>query len=51
MVEWMQVDGPLDAFPPASYKNLFGDVPLKARSVVKAEHGGHARAGDQRKAA
>jgi hypothetical protein len=40
MVEWIQVDGPLDAFPPPSYKNLFGDVPLKARSVVKAENAG-----------
>jgi mono/diheme cytochrome c family protein len=37
MVEWMQVDGPIDAFPPPSYRNLFADVPLKARSVVKAE--------------
>ena len=40
LVEWMQVDGPIDAFPPPSYKNLFGDVPLKARSVVKAEMAG-----------
>jgi len=37
MVEWMQIDGPIDAFPPASYKALYGDVPLKARSIVKAE--------------
>jgi len=37
MVEWMQIDGPIDAFPPASYKALYDDVPLKARSVVKAE--------------
>jgi mono/diheme cytochrome c family protein len=40
LVEWMQVDGPIDAFPPPSYRNLFGDVPLKARSVVKAEMAG-----------
>lgn len=40
MVEWMQVDGPITAFPPPSYTNLFGDVPLKARSVVKAEMAG-----------
>jgi hypothetical protein len=37
LVEWMQVDGPIDAFPPPSYKNLFSEVPMKARSVVKAE--------------
>ncbi|WP_395747417.1 DUF1592 domain-containing protein [Prosthecobacter sp.] len=36
-VEWMQIDGPLDAFPPPAYTALYGDVPLKARSVVKAE--------------
>ena len=40
LVEWLQVEGPIDAFPPPSYKNLFGDVPLKARSIVKAEHEG-----------
>ena len=40
LVEWIQVDGPIEAFPPPSYKNLFGDVPLKARSVVKAENAG-----------
>ncbi|NBV21792.1 MAG: DUF1592 domain-containing protein [Proteobacteria bacterium] len=40
MVEWIQVDGPIDAFPPPSYQNLFAEVPLKARSVVKAELAG-----------
>ncbi len=40
MVEWLQVEGPIGAFPPPSYQNLFGDVPLKARSVVKAELAG-----------
>ena len=39
-VEWMQIDGPLDAFPPPSYTALYGEVPLKARSVVKAELAG-----------
>ena len=37
MVESLRIDGPLDAFPPASYDKLFARVPLKARSVVKAE--------------
>ncbi len=36
-VEWLKVEGPIDAFPPPSYANLFSGVPLKARSVVKAE--------------
>jgi hypothetical protein len=39
-VEWLKIEGPLDAFPPPSYANLFSGVPLKARSVVKAESTG-----------
>ena len=37
LVEWMRIDGPLDPFPPPRYARLFDGVPLKARSVVKAE--------------
>jgi cytochrome c553 len=37
MVEWIKIEGPIDAFPPPSYQNLFAGVPLKARSVVRAE--------------
>lgn len=37
LVEWMKIEGPLDPFPPARYATLFEGVPLKARSVVKAE--------------
>ena len=37
LVEWMKIEGPIDAFPPPSYGSLFADIPLKARSVVKAE--------------
>ena len=37
VVEWMQIEGPLGEFPPESYRRLFGDVPLKPRSVIKAE--------------
>ena len=37
LVEWMKIEGPLDAFPPPRYATLFDGVPLKARSVAKAE--------------
>jgi len=37
MVEWIKVQGPIDPFPSPSYRVLFGDVPLKARSVLAAE--------------
>ena len=37
LVEWMKIEGPLDEFPPPRYATLFEGVPLKARSVVKAE--------------
>jgi hypothetical protein len=36
-VEWMKIEGPLDAFPSPRYATLFDGIPLKARSVVKAE--------------
>lgn len=36
-VEWLKIDGPLDEFPPPRYATLFEGVPLKARSVVRAE--------------
>jgi hypothetical protein len=40
MVEWIQIEGPVDAFPSAGYQTLFGGVPLQARSVVRAEAAG-----------
>lgn len=40
LVEWLKIEGPVDPFPSASYKQLFGDVPLKARSVADAENAG-----------
>lgn len=40
LVEWMKIEGPLDPFPPPRYATLFDGVPLKARSVVKAEAAG-----------
>ena len=30
-VEWLEIEGPLDEYPPAGYKRLFGDLPLKGR--------------------
>lgn len=35
VVEWVEVEGPLDAWPPEGYKRLFGDVPLEPRSVAR----------------
>lgn len=38
--ELMELEGPLDEFPPPSHKQLFGDLPLKPASVVEAELAG-----------
>jgi len=38
--ERMELEGPLGEFPPPSHKRLFGDLPLKPASVVKAELAG-----------
>ncbi len=38
--ELMELEGPLGEFPPQSHKRLFGDLPLKPASVVKAERAG-----------
>ena len=38
--ELMELEGPLGEFPPPSHKRLFGDLPLKPASVVKAERAG-----------
>ena len=38
--ELMELEGPLDEFPPPGHKRLFGDLPLKPASVVKAERAG-----------
>jgi len=40
LVEWIKIEGPVGAWPPASYQSLFADVPLKPRSVAKAESEG-----------
>jgi hypothetical protein len=36
-LDWLEIDGPIGAFPPVSYEKLFAGVPLKPRSVAKAE--------------
>jgi hypothetical protein len=36
-VQWVEIEGPIDPWPPPGYARLFGDVPLKPTSVAKAE--------------
>ena len=38
--ERMELEGPLGEYPPPGHKRLFGDLPLKPASVVKAERTG-----------
>jgi len=37
LLEWIEIEGPIGPWPPENYKKLFGDVPLEARSVVRAK--------------
>jgi hypothetical protein len=39
-VQWLEVEGPLDVFPSLGYERLFGGVPLKPKSVARAEAAG-----------
>lgn len=39
-LDWLEIEGPIGAFPPPSYDRLFVGVPLKARSVATAERTG-----------
>ena len=36
VVQRLEIDGPVDTWPPASYRTLFGDLPLAPRSLAKA---------------
>lgn len=36
VVRRLEIEGPHDVWPPASYRTLFGDLPLAPRSVAKA---------------
>ncbi len=40
LVEWLQIEGPIGPWPPPSYQSLFAGVPLKPRSVARAESEG-----------
>lgn len=40
LVDWMKIEGPIGEFPSKSYEALFRGIPLKARSVVRAEQAG-----------
>lgn len=31
VVEWLEIEGPIDPFPPLGYQRLFGDLPLKRK--------------------
>jgi len=35
-VQWVEIEGPLSAWPTAGYQRLFADVPLVPKSVAKA---------------
>ena len=39
-IDWIEIEGPIGEFPPRSYRRLFGDLPLEARSVTKAKQDG-----------
>lgn len=39
-LEAMELEGPLEEFPPPSHKRLFGDLPLEPASVVGAKRAG-----------
>ena len=36
-VEWGEIEGPIDPWPPVGYQRLFAGVPLKPTSVARAE--------------
>jgi len=39
-IEWLKIEGPINPFPGPAYANLFGNLPLKAQSIAKAENEG-----------
>ena len=36
-VEWVEIEGPIDPWPPVGYERLFAGVPLKPQSVARAK--------------
>lgn len=37
LIEWLEIEGPIDSFPSPAYRTLFGDAELMPKSVVKAK--------------
>ncbi|MCB1279583.1 DUF1592 domain-containing protein [Prosthecobacter sp.] len=37
LIEWLEIEGPIDAFPSQAYRTLFGDAELMPKSAVKAK--------------
>lgn len=37
LIDWLEIEGPVDAFPTQSYRTLFGDAELMPKSVAKAK--------------
>ncbi len=36
-IEWVEIEGPINPWPPPGYERLFAGVPLKQQSVARAE--------------
>lgn len=36
LIEWMEIEGPIDPYPSAAFRNLFGESRLVTRSTAKA---------------
>lgn len=37
LIEWLEIEGPVDEFPSQAYRTLFGDAELMPRSAAKAK--------------
>jgi hypothetical protein len=37
LIEWLEIEGPVDEFPSQAYRRLFGDAELMPRSAAKAK--------------
>lgn len=37
LIEWLEIEGPIDAFPSQAYRTLFGDAELMPKSAAKAK--------------
>lgn len=41
LIEWLEIEGPIDPFPSQAYRTLFGDAELMPKSAAKAKAEGH----------